>query len=155
MAHRCLSNSSLWVGAEFNEKSEIHQLIGAPNTQPLLLYPGPQSLSIDSLTPELHQALLPPEKDALVIVLDATWDLAQKMLHRSPSLQSIPRISFEARDPSRFKIRRQPKPECLSSIEAIHRVLTLLDPGTSYDAMLGVFDRMVERQIEFARQSNS
>ena len=155
MVHRCLSNSRLWVGTEFNQESELDQLIRDPNTQPLLLYPGSRSISIDSLTHEDREALLPSTKDPVVIVLDATWDLAQKMLHRSPTLQSIPRISFQSRDPSRFRIRKQPKPECLSSLEAIHRVLTLLDPGGTYDAMLGVFDRMVERQIEYARQSNS
>ena len=42
------------------------------------------------------------------------------------NLGPLPRISFDPGEPSRFRGRKQPKPECLSTIEAIHRTIDLL-----------------------------
>lgn len=152
MAHRSLLNSLLWVGTEFGPRSELAQLLARPGCRPSLLYPGPQSIALDALTPEQRVELLPPHEDPVLIVLDATWDLAQKMLHHSPILQGIPRVSFESRESSRFLIRKQPRPECLSSLEAIHRVLTLLQDPADHSGMLRVFDQMVERQLRYSKK---
>ena len=38
----------------------------------------------------------------LVLLLDATWSCARKMLKLSPSLQRLPRIMFTPSAPSRF-----------------------------------------------------
>lgn len=152
MAHRSLSNSLLWIGTEFGADSELATLLAQPGCRPCLLYPGPGSLSLDTLTQAERDRLLPPEEDPVLIVLDATWDLAQKMLHHSPILQKIPRVSFESRETSRFLIRKQPRPECLSSLEAIHRVLTLLRDPADHSGMLWVFDQMVERQLAYSKK---
>lgn len=152
MAHRSLTNSRLWVGTEFGAESELARHLTEPGTHPCLLYPGAKSLSLDTLTARQRNDLLPPGQDPALIVLDATWDLAQKMLHHSPVLQAIPRVSFESRETSRFLIRRQPRPECLSSLEAIHRVLTLLQDPADHSGMLQVFDQMVERQLRYSQK---
>ncbi|NDE17267.1 DTW domain-containing protein [bacterium] len=152
MAHRSLTNSLLWVGASFGRDSELAALLAQPGSRPFLLYPGPRSLSLDTLTAAERERLLPAGEDPVLIVLDATWDLAQKMLHHSPILQDIPRVSFESRETSRFLIRKQPRPECLSSLEAIHRVLTLLRDPADHSGMLRVFDQMVERQLAYSKK---
>ena len=153
MAHRCLSNSKLWVGSQFQEGSEFVSWVRHPEIQPFLLFPGKASRDLSVLSHFEKREFLDAARRPVVIILDATWDLAQKMLHHSPELQRMPRVSFAPEAKSRFLIRKQPRPECLSSIEAIHRVLSLLDDSQSYDGMLRVFDRMVQRQLEFAQKT--
>jgi DTW domain-containing protein YfiP len=66
----------------------------------------------------------------------------------------IPRVSFAPGRPSRYLFRRQPRAECLSTIEAVHRVIDLLDrpggypvrPTGAHENLLEVFDWMAERQ---------
>lgn len=151
LAHRCLQNSKLWVGTRFDERSELASLIRDPGVNPLLLFPGAESLSLDALDDGKRSELLDPAREPVVIVLDATWSIANKMLRQSPVLQGIPRVSFGPGPRSGFLVRRQPRPECLSSLEAIHRVLCLLDRPDHYAEMIRVFESMVSRQLSFTR----
>jgi len=151
LAHRCLSNSRLWVGTEFDEQSELACLIRDPSLNPLLLFPGAESISLDGLDDDRRSEILDSTRESVVIVLDATWSIANKMLRQSPVLQAIPRVSFSPGPRSGFLVRRQPRPECLSSLEAIHRVLCLMDGPERYEGMLRVFESMVSRQLAFTR----
>jgi DTW domain-containing protein YfiP len=150
LAHRALSNSRLFIGSEFGPESEAARLARDPGHLPLLLFPGPESLALESSANALREESRASGRELMLFVLDATWSLARKMLHRSPALQGIRRVSFSSGERSRFLVRRQPAPECLSSIEAIDRVLRLFGtgagPGTMAGAM-GIFDRMVAFQL--------
>lgn len=154
LAHRSLSNSTLWVGSEFKENSELGFLVRDPKVQPLLLFPGPRSRNLTRMTAEERAFVFEGSREPVVIVIDATWDLAQKMLHHSPPLQSIERVSFESQSLSRFEIRKQPKPECLSSIEAIERVIELVNGLESAKQqsqnMMRLFLKMVDHQKSFS-----
>ena len=89
----------------------------------------------------------------VVFLLDATWRLARPMLRDSLSLQRLPRIMFSGAAPSRYIIKRQPEPGCLSTLEAVHEMLLALD-RTGLDAytqptqLLDLFQRMQNFQIE-------
>ena len=74
------------------------------------------------------------------------------MLRLSPSLQRLPRIMFSNAAPSRYLIKRQPEPGCLSTLEAVHELLLALErAGLDHyalpDQLLGLFMRMQEVQI--------
>jgi DTW domain-containing protein YfiP len=151
LAHRCLENSRLWVGIGFDDQSELARLVRDPAVNPLLLFPGPDSADLASLSHERRAELLDSAREPVVIVIDATWTIANKMLRLSPVLQEVPRVSFTPGPRSRFLVRKQPRPECLSSLEAIHRVLCLLDRPERYDGMIRVFESMVSKQLAFTR----
>jgi len=151
LAHRCLENSRLWVGVGFDDQSELARLVRDPAVNPLLLFPGPESVDLATILPEKRAQMLDPGREPVVIVIDATWSIANKMLRLSPVLQEIPRVSFTPASRSQFLVRRQPRPECLSSLEAIHRVLCLLDEPERYDGMIRVFESMVSKQLAFTR----
>jgi DTW domain-containing protein YfiP len=151
LAHRCLENSRLWVGIGFDDQSELAKLVRDPSVNPLLLFPGAGSVDLATLSPPKRAEILDPAREPVVIVIDATWSIANKMLRLSPILQAIPRVSFSPGPESQFLVRRQPRPECLSSLEAIHRVLCLLDQPKRYDAMIRVFESMVSKQLAFTR----
>jgi hypothetical protein len=102
--------------------------------------------------------LRPDELDGrrlVVLLLDATWSGARKMLRLSPTLQQLPRIMFTPAAPSRFVIKQQPQAGCLSTLEATHEVLLALeraglDRYPLPDQLLGLFHRMQNFQIRCA-----
>jgi len=103
----------------------------------VLLFPGE-----DSIEP---QALLEP---VTLVVIDGTWSQASKLLAANPGLRELPRIALRPQAPSQYRIRRQPQPMCLSTIEALAAVLGELE-GSEAEAsrLLLPFQRMVEHQL--------
>ena len=78
------------------------------------------------------------------------------MLRLSPSLSDLPRLSFDPPGLSRFRIRKQPADICLSTLEAVHHLIDLFEPPTRpHDHLLEIFDRMVERQIDYQNRLGS
>jgi DTW domain-containing protein YfiP len=139
MAHLSLPNSELHHGVEFDGHPRVRELAAAEGTA--LLFPGEGATAPETL------AGAPPRT---LIVVDGTWSQARKLIHRNPFLRALPRIGFTPRRPSNYRIRRQPSSECVSTIEALAHVLSLLEgaPGR-FDPLLDAFDGMVDVQLAF------
>jgi DTW domain-containing protein YfiP len=88
----------------------------------------------------------------VVFVLDGTWRITQQMLRRSPCLQGLPQIRFSPQHPSQYRIRKQPEPHCLSTVEAVSELLFQLEGDPRAQRILNPFQRMVERQIRIAEE---
>ncbi len=151
----CLPNSELHMGLAFDDHEAVQSLLREPKNFPVLLYPGKHAtnLSESSQLPafnlQLHQRRL------VVILLDATWSGARKMLKLTPSLQKIPRIMFTPSAPSRYVIKQQPQAGCLSTLEAVHELLLVLehaglDRYSRPVQLLEIFQRMQDFQIRCA-----
>jgi len=148
----CLANSELHMGIAFDDHAEVQALIRDPGNFAVLLYPGAdaRNLSNGGLTPtELGRRQL------VVFLLDATWAGARKMLRLSPSLQRLPRVVFTATSLSRYVIKQQPQPGCLSTLEATHETLLALehsglDRYPLPKQLLALFARMQDFQIRCA-----
>ena len=128
MSHLTLQGSDLWMGHDFSAHARVNAAIDDPRFHPVLLYPGESSQNLSRLAPADRAALLPSGKTWLVFVIDGTWSTARQSMRLSANLRALPRISFDVETPSRFRIREQPKRECYSSLEAIHRTIELLGP---------------------------
>jgi DTW domain-containing protein len=158
LTHLCLSESELHVGVGFDEHEPVQNLLRDPAFFPVLLYPGPAALNLSSApAAELSDltARLDATKRLLVILLDATWSLGRKMLKLSPSLQALPRVMFTPTAPSRYLIKQQPHPACLSTLEATHELLLALeraglDRYPLPEQLLGIFQRMQDFQLRCA-----
>ncbi len=148
------------TGESLDQNPEIERLITDPNLDPTVLYPGKNALNLD--TPQADQLLERVQhRRLLVFVIDGTWALAQQMLHRSHKLGALPQLMFNPDQPSTYRIRRQPHSICLSTVEAVHALLERLDQKGIYALppdiagqrahthLLRVFDKMVDRQLEF------
>jgi DTW domain-containing protein len=62
-----------------------------------------------------------------IIVLDGTWSQAKTLWWRNPWLLKLPRIALSPREPSMYgKLRREPRREYVSTLEAIADVLPAL-----------------------------
>lgn len=154
MAHLTLSNSVLAKGVDFTHDEKVNAALAAPDAYPLVLYPAPEAVNLTPLGIEARRALVPPGKTPVVVVIDGTWRTSKRMRRESRNLHGLPLISFTPPAPSRFRVRRQPAAECYSTLEAIHHVIELFGPADRrHDALLDVFDHMVEQQLDFREGS--
>lgn len=178
LTHLCLPNSELHMGLGFDDSPPVQSLLADPGNHCVLLYPGRDAVNIsetqgagsealgasgaeDSRTLSAGQALRDQlaTRRLVVILLDATWSGARKMLRLSPSLQRLPRIMFTPTAPSRYIIKQQPQEGCLSTLEAVHELLLVLEKNgldryALPDQLLGLFDRMQRYQMACAADPN-
>jgi DTW domain-containing protein YfiP len=150
LAHHCLKNSELWVGADFKKSDRLAALLADETISPQLLFPGEGSQNLSAMNLTERKLSQSSDKKNVLFVLDGTWHLAKKMLHRTPQLQNIPRISFVPKTLSRFVVRKQPRPDCYSTLEAISEVLELLDSPAPH--LLEMFSKMLNTQLSFNNQ---
>lgn len=153
MSHLTLRNSHLIEGEDFSDDQTLNAILEDSSREIVMLYPGPQAVDLKEFSStQLNQS---SQKKLTVIVIDGTWATARKMV-RSRSLQGVPRVSFRPSRASRFRVRKQPNVHCFSTIEAIFETIEILGPSRGFDvstrrhqALIDVFERMVERQITF------
>lgn len=152
LTHLCLPNSELHMGKGFEGDEAVRELLADPANHCVLLYPGRDAKNLT--TGEFAAATLGGRR-LVVFLLDATWGGARKLLRLSPSLQRLPRIMFTPTTPSRYIIKQQPQEGCLSTLEAVHELLLVLertgldrypDPGQ----LIAVFHRMQDFQMKCA-----
>ncbi len=146
MAHLSLKGSVLFRGSNFSKHETLNQILQDNENHCVLLYPGKKSIPLKDL-----QTHIPQGKKLVLIILDATWHEARRMYRFSPNLHALPMISFTPESPSQFIVRKQPMQNCYSTIEAIHHVLTRIEPAKNFDGMLDVFSHLVQTQIHFEK----
>lgn len=106
---------------------------------PVLIYPGPSSRSLQELAHDPHRPLL---------FIDATWRKSRRMLKENAWLEALPRYALPTPPPSRYRIRREPNSEAVSTLEAIVHCLGLLEGDANrYYPLLKQMDRLVDEQI--------
>jgi len=151
LTHLALPNSEVHVGTDFRRHARVNALIDDPATDCHLVYPGAvtRNLSGGEYRPR-------PRQRPVFFLIDSTWSCATKMLRRSANVRALPRVGFDLGATSDFSIKRQPRPECLATIEAAHRCLTLLGADGHEDfgpeeshRLLAPFRRIVEIQRDY------
>ncbi len=161
MSHLCLQNSYLIKGQDYSNDQLVNQLIEDTEYESMILYPGQKSKDISQISKPEKQNLFSPQKKLRIFVIDGTWATAKKMVRQSTNLHSLPRICFSSDKPSTFRVRKQPRAGCFSTIEAIHHTIELLGElkgfqlqSRVHDNLLTVFDSMVETQLRFIHEAN-
>ena len=175
LTHLCLPNSELHMGVGFDRDESVQRLLEDSGHLPMLLYPGRNALNLSIAGTGATDAAVaatgtePPapweavenlrsamaHRKLVIFLLDATWSGARKMLRLSPSLQRLPRLMFTPSAPSRYIIKQQPQVGCLSTLEAVHELLLVLE-RTGLDSypqptqLLGLFQRLQDFQISCA-----
>jgi DTW domain-containing protein YfiP len=155
LTHLCLPNSELHMGKGFDEHEAVQTVLKDPKNFCVLLYPGVQAVNLSENFQPAAFNQQRRDRQLIVFLLDATWSGARKMLRLSPSLQRLPRIMFTPSAPSRYIIKQQPQAGCLSTLEAVHELLTVLeraglDRYPRPEQLLGIFQRMQDFQIRCA-----
>lgn len=132
-----LRNAQLRVGEVFDD---LPSLLNQPGYQARLLFPGEAA---EVVAPVPAEAL-----PTLLVVPDGTWRKARKLLHLNPALAALPRLSLENVPASRYRLRKAPGPEALSTLESIVQALQVLEAPTCFEALLKPFDALIDAQIE-------
>ncbi len=57
------------------------------------------------------------------IVIDGTWQEAQKIYNKSPYLKALPKVKIETSTESIYKLRRNQRPNCLCTAESVIELL--------------------------------
>lgn len=148
ITHRFLTNSIIRNGSEFETDPAVRKILNDPTRNCYVLFPGEDSIRINE-TP------LKSAQSVTIFVIDGTWLDAKQILRQSPSIAALPKISFSLGALSEYKFRKQPEPYCLSTIESIQRILSILEPELKSGEMLTVFRKMVETQINFEQSDRS
>lgn len=144
LCQAALAGAEIVVGARPDDHPRVAPLLAAPGTW--LLFPGEGAVSAGDLSATPPRTLL---------VIDATWPEAVKLLRRSPRLAALPRVAIPpgAVAPSSYQgLREEPEAGHLATIDAVAEALGALegDP-TRFAPMRAAFRLAVERQLECAR----
>lgn len=157
MSHLCLERSQLIEGQEYSTNDRVNAILANPRLQPFILYPGTEAKNLSRMNRAEKASLIEADREPVVFVIDGTWATARKMM-RSENLRKIPRICFSPGKPSAFRVRKQPAPGCVSTIEAIHETIEHFDgiagvnvASRAHDALLDVFEVMVLRQLSYVK----
>jgi DTW domain-containing protein len=141
LAHLSFSNSFMESGICFDEHPNFqNRLKDFSEGEVGILYPSENSILLEEADERLK----------CLIVVDGTWTEARKILHRSKCLKELPRYHFIPAEESRYEIRREPKKEYVSSLEAIVLSLRSLEKSPlAYQSLLEVFYKMIETQKDY------
>jgi hypothetical protein len=142
MCHAALPGSELIQGVRFDDHPRVRALCADPAT--VLLFPG------EGARPAAELAAAPP---ATLLVIDATWPQAVKLLRLNPAVAALPRVAVVAAGPSGYRgLRREPQAGHLATIDAVAEALgTLEGDPARFAPMRAAFRLAVERQLAFAR----
>lgn len=150
-----LTGSMLFVGEDFTHHAQLNALLADETLYPMLLFPGEKALNLSTALPSEMTARVP-----LVIIIDATWASARKIVRLSENLAPLRRVTFDCKDPSGFVIKRQPDPAALSTIEATFHILDIFnekgfeDLGQRHHALLETLATIVDFQLRCAADPN-
>jgi DTW domain-containing protein YfiP len=137
------------VGEGFDE-STLRAALQEPKYT-LLLYP-PTAYAEHAKPAALDTARLTDPSQVRLVVLDATWRKSRKMLHLSPWLQALPRLSLDASLVSGYTIRKAHKPGQCSTLEATCAALAQLQANAGrYASLLQAFRGFVSQQAAYVQ----
>lgn len=132
-----LVNAQLEIGDQFPQLPRWLE-----GHEPWLLFPGPAAVSVDQL-PSAASA----ESPRLLVIPDGTWRKARLLLHANPLLAALPRLTLPTGPASRYRVRKAPAPEALSTVEAVVAALNVLEAPRCFDALLAPFEALIDGQI--------
>lgn len=147
LLHLSLAHSRVVIGEGF-DAAALQAAMREPKYT-VLLYPR----TAQDASPGPDPTRLQDPSNLRLVVLDGTWRKSRKMLHLSPTLQSLPRLSLDDAPTSNYRIRKAHKPGQLSTLEATCAALAQLEGEPErFQPLLQAFDGFVAQQLAFRPQ---
>lgn len=155
LLHLSLAHSRIVVGEAFDAQ-QLRSAMDLPKYT-VLLYPQAANDVLHGVAPDaLDPARIKEPKRLRLVVLDGTWRKSRKMLHLSPLLQQLPRLSLDDAPVSNYSIRKAHKPGQLSTLEATCMALMQLERDHErFQPLLVAFKGFVAQQSHFARSAST
>ncbi|SIO96026.1 DTW domain protein [Vibrio spartinae] len=136
-----LENAVCLIGENFTQDDTLNALLNETDVAHFVLFPGEGSASINDIP------LPSPSQRYRVILLDGTWKKAYKMWQLSTILHELPRLHLPGPLQSRYRIRKAPRDNCLSTVEAGYHVLSNWQPDQDFSPLLHSFEQMIQFQL--------
>ncbi|MEK6706507.1 MAG: tRNA-uridine aminocarboxypropyltransferase [Bdellovibrionota bacterium] len=157
LANLCLSNSTLKIGLSWPNLSKVLGRASQPSRW-AVMYLGSGIKSTEKIPPGLYFVnkkgeLLQEKPDHPtdpvegIVVLDGTWSQAKTLWWRNPWLLKLRRAIIVPSRPSLYRnLRREPRRECLSTIETVAEALALLgEDGQTAANLKLVFEKLLKK----------
>lgn len=143
-----LKNCEIIQGESENDFSVLASL---PKTTTAVLYPSDDSLKLDDSVQAMHDF-----KSSLthLIVIDGTWKKAFKILKLTPTLESFKAVSFNHLPTNKYTIRKAPRADSLSTLEAVAHSLALIencDVSPLYQLLNALIDKQTQHMPEHVK----
>ncbi len=98
------------------------------------------------LYPSAHAGAPPGPAARTLVVPDATWAQARRMVQRIAPLRDLPRLALPPPPPA-TRLRRPPRAGGMSTLEAIAGALDLLGDGAAATALRALHQAAVEKTL--------
>ena len=143
-----LENCQIIAG---ESEQDFLQLATLPKATTAVLYPTEDALSLDE-----HTATTDAFKQSLnhLIVIDGTWKKAYKILQLTTLLNQFKTVSFKQLPKNRYAIRKAPRADSLSTLEAVAHSLFLieqLNPAPLYNALNELIQKQTQHMPEHVK----
>jgi DTW domain-containing protein YfiP len=131
-----LNNVQLTIGETFDEQDfDLHNCY--------LLFPSEDAKPVKCLVEDTDF-----NKDSQFILLDGSWKKAYKLLMINPFLQALPRVSISVDRKSNYRLRKSPREDGFSTVEAGYYLLSQLENNNEkFMPLLKSFEHMIDYQI--------
>lgn len=119
----------------------------------VLLYPATEGSSVGALFGTSCDAPGAASGPWTLVVIDGTWSQAGALLRAHPALAALPRLALERpAQRSAYRLRKSPRADGLSTVEAVAAALDVLDAPRSHAALLRPFHAQIDQQLVELRQ---
>lgn len=122
--------------------TDFAMLNSLPLDSTVLLYPNEHATNLDDTNPKPALSNI-----THLIVIDGTWKKAYKILQLTPLLTKFKTVSFKQLPQNRYAIRKAPRADSLSTLEAVAHSLLLieqLNPAPLYNLL----DELIQKQTQ-------
>lgn len=133
---KSIKDARLVIGEQFNP---FELLDDDWQENSLLVFPSDKSLTSGQAIQETYKHL---------ILLDGTWRKVARLMHLNPWLTELPCIAINSSNESEYQIRKSPREDGLSTIEAAVHILNSLQPDKDFNPILNAFRKMIQYQID-------
>jgi DTW domain-containing protein YfiP len=146
LALRCLPSSAFALRGRADDGSSDLEAQAPPDwletaERPVLLFPGAGSVPLASLVDPADA------RPVTLVVPDGTWSQAARARKRFPGLDAIPCAHLPLDLVSTYRLRHDPRPGHLSTLQAIAHALGILEGPAIAEALLRVHQIAVERTL--------
>ncbi|MFY8325750.1 tRNA-uridine aminocarboxypropyltransferase [Pseudoalteromonas sp. ZZD1] len=138
----CLARCTLIQG-ESDKDFKILDTLPAATTA--LLYPDDDAIMLDKINSHTKQFC---KQLTHLVLLDGTWKKAFKIMQLTPKLTMFKKVSFATVPTNRYRIRKAPRADSLSSLEAVAHSLMLIEQCDS-TPLYQVLDALNDKQTQF------
>lgn len=135
----CLTDCQIVKGENNDDFSILKSL---PVSSTVLLYPNENAINLEDSAEQSNIKNI-----THLIVVDGTWKKAYKILQLTTLLNQFKTVSFKQLPKNRYAIRKAPRADSLSTLEAVAHSLFLieqLNPAPLYN----VLDELIQKQTQ-------